>query len=94
MGQSMKLTKLPIIRKKLGIKEQVKGVKFDQLEPGDVLVFPDKKTKEFVITFVSKLGQYVHYVPSGKVEQANKKDMQGVMVIKGGLQSPKPVEVA
>jgi len=92
--ESMKLTKLPVIRKKLGIKEQVQGIPFDKLEAGDVLVFPDKKNKEFIITFVSKYGGYVHYVPSGKVEQANKKDMQGVMVMKNGLHSPQPIEVA
>lgn len=89
MGQSMKLMKLPVIRKKLGIKEAIHGVSFKELEPGDVLTV---KGKKFIITKVAKFGEYVEAVPFTRLENFKKDELVGQLASQGGLGNSKPIE--
>lgn len=83
---------LPVVRKTLAV-ESTSGVPFDQLKPGMVITFPNKKGKQFLIVEVAKFGRYIYYVEfKGQLEMASKDELSGAMVKEhGGI--GKPIEV-
>jgi hypothetical protein len=68
---------LPVIRKTLQVEQST----FEKLEVGDVIEFPKKKGKKFIVTKVAKFGGYVYYVPFSGLEMAKKDELEGVRVV-------------
>jgi len=74
----LELTNLPVVRKKL-IPEG-ESVKFNDLEPGNIIQLPKFKNKKFIITGVSQLGQYIHFVELRTLEMAKKDELEGAKI--------------
>lgn len=88
----LELTNLPVVRKTLQTEDT--SVKFKDIKPGDILMFPKKsKTKKFIVVQVFPFSGTIMYVEhKGYLMSMKTHEADGVLVSQNGLGNMKPIE--